>query len=71
MTVEIGRSVGPPYRPALAQRMLGRIDGVVRRLLRRGVTRPPRMRNTASAIHQSCDMANSVGLRQTGIGRTP
>lgn len=71
MPIQIGRAIGPPCRSALAQRVLGRVDGGMRHLFRNGIPRPPRTSNAATAIHQGCDVAGPIGFRQTGIGRAP
>lgn len=69
MSVEIGRAVIPPHRPALAQRHFGAPDGRISGSLRhfvaaalRGSARPP-------DCHQLAGSTKPVSTARPGIGR--
>jgi hypothetical protein len=52
VTVEVRRSVGPPHRPALAERPLGLIDGGVGLGCRRAILTETRRADRAPRRHQ-------------------
>lgn len=64
MSIEVGRTIGPPGWASLAQRMFGGIDRGTRRRFSRLIAISPRDADGASCGHQIPDQRYTARLGQ-------